>query len=702
MSVNNSKKEEYTQAKEKRLKLSYFRPSYLLDRFARWLYLLVISGFFGRLFTSYTKEENSLKRLFEKRRKQRKVHLEPKCTDLRVASVIEKLFLTTFLKRVRYFLMRTPIGYYVDAVLSYALVSLLTSFLFTFLSGAPSIYEGYALTNYALETIEQFVSEAQFWINVSLFVLVALFTLPIRSHPFFELKTESFFLSAFFERLLGAKSELTESRNITGSDSHRSIFYRVIRISLILFGIAAGVLSAFVSPLYFVLVLLLLSLISIIVRTPEAGLVLSVLVLPLLEFLGSFGHLYSVSIRTAISGNIVFYIGLPTLILAALVLFTAFSYLLKVFRKKRLFHFGLLDGVVLFLGFGVMLYGFFPKPSASSIIESFITVILIIVYFLCVNLLRTEAWVNRVLAVLQFTLFSVLTVGIAVYFFGVPDLGWLSTEHITGAKGDISALFGGEAFLGSYLVLMFPLSLGTIFSVKSAACKIFASMSLPEILFVGMLLESKLPLSFCLLGLCVFALFCTYKTLYVAPLTVFAVGVIYQLIPNGTNLTVYLKGYIKRNFGEGVYLWDQLFTAPYELSLFGEGFGSIRFGEIVPTSDPFSNSGFWLRTLVGVGIPGLIAILAFVFILMQRCFEEMRQLRSHLRITLIGGFSAILILLPYGAFLPLFADFRMVYLFWITVGLTVACCRISADRSSSGPLLKDDPTSIRSAETVLY
>lgn len=703
MSVNRSEKKENVRTNEKWNKPSCFRPSYLLDRFARWLYLLIISGFFGRLFTSYAKEEKLLKRLSEKRRKQRKVHLEPKYTDRRVASVIEKLFLTRFLKRVRYFLMRTPIGYYVDAVLSYALVSLLTSFLLTFLSGAPSIYEGYALTNYALETIEQFVMEAQFWINVGLFVLVALFTLPIRSCPFVELKTESFFLSAFFERLLGAKSELTENRSTAASGSYRSVFiYRAIRLGLLLSGIAAGVLSAFISPLYFVLALLLLILISIIIRTPEAGLVLSVLLLPMLEFFGSFGQLYSAPPHKGISGNILSLIGLPTLILGTLVLFTAFSYLIKVFRKKRLFRFSLLDGVVLFLGVGILFYGFFPKPSAASILESVFTVILILIYFLCVNLLRTEAWVHRVLAVLQFTLFSVLTVGIAVYFFGVPDLGWLSTEHITGVKGDISALFGGEAFLGSYLVLMFPLSLGTIFSVKSAACKIFAAMSLPEILFVATLLESKLPLSFCLLGLCVFALFCSYKTLYIAPLTAFGMGVVYQLIPNGTNLAVYLKGYIRRNFGQGVYLWDRLFTTPYELSLLGEGFGNARFYEIFSASDPFSDAGFWLRTLFGVGIPGLIVILAFVFILMQHCFEEMRQLRSRLRIALIGGFSALLILLPYGAFLPLFADFRMLFLFWITVGLTVACCRISAERSKDGPFLKDDPTSVRSAETILY
>ena len=684
----------------RRGRLSRFRPSRLLDRFARWLYTLVISGFFGKLFTAYSREEAFLRRITEKRRKQKQIHTQPQYTDRRVASVVERFLLTTRLKKLRYLLMKAPMGYYADAVLSYTLVSLIASFLVTFLSGAPSIYEGYALTNYALETLEGYVYGAQFWVNVILFLLVGIFTLPIRSRSLQEVKTQSFFLSAFFERLLGAKSELAEDLNKPVANAHRELWAsRIVRFVLLLLGAAAGVLSAFVSPLYCVFVLFVLVLVSIIVRTPEAGLVLSVLLLPALHFGGSFGQLYK---GNGWNGGLLSAVGLPTVCLSLLVLLTGFSYLIKVLRKKRLFRFGLLDGAVLILGIGILFYSVFPRPIAGSVTEAIVTLVLMLVYFLSVNLLRTEAWIGRVLAVLQFTLFCVLTVGIVVYFFGVPDLGWLSTEHISGEKGNISVLFGGEAFLGSYLVLMFPLSLGAVFSVRSAACKIFASMCLPEMLFVGALLDSKLPLTFCLAGLCVFLLLSTYKTLYAVPLTALGTGVVYQLFPNGTSLTVYLKGYLKRNFGQGLYLWDRLFDVPYEFSLLGEGFGGLRFSELFANGDPFVNASFGIRTLIGVGIPGILAILAFAFLLMQLCFEEMKRARgTHLRHGLVGGFSALVILFLYGAFMPIFADFRMVFLFWLSVGLTVAFCRVSSDRRGDGFFLREDPMLGRSADTIL-
>ncbi|MBR2908211.1 MAG: hypothetical protein IKC26_09260 [Clostridia bacterium] len=692
-----------TKARARRSRLSRFRPSALLDRFARWLYVLFTSGFFGRIFTAYSREESFFRRIAEKRRRQKQIHFQPKYTDRRLASVVEKLLLTARLKRLRYLLMKAPVGYYADAILSYALISLIANFLVTFLSGAPSIYEGYALTNYALETLEEYVSGAQFWVNVILFLLIAIFTLPIRSRSLKEMKTESFFLSAFFERLLGAKSELAEDLNKPVTSRQREVWAsRAVRFTLLLLGAAAGVLSAFISPLYTLLILLIVLLVSIVIRTPEAGLVLSVLLLSVLPFFGSFGQLYTVAASDILRGGLLSAIGLPTVCLCAIVLLTGFSYLIKVLRKKRLFRFGLLDVAVLLLGCGVLLYGIFPHTTAGSVTEAVVTFVLMLVYFLSVNLLRTEAWISRVLAVLQFTLFSAMTVGIVVYFFGLPDLGWISSEYVTGEIGNVSVLFGGEVFLGSYLILMFPISLGAVFSVRSAACKIFAAMCLPEMLFVGALLESKLPLTFCLLGFCVFALFSTYKTLYTVPLAALGAGVVYQLFPNGTSLTVYLKGFVKRNFGEGIYLWDRLFTAPYELSLAGEGFGNLRFSELFARSDPFTGASFWIRTLVGVGIPGVLLYLLLLFILMQRCFEEMGRSRgTHLRHGLVGGFSALIVLLLYGAFMPIFADFRMVFLFWLAFGLTSAACRVSSDRRGDGYFLSDDPTSGRSVDTIL-
>lgn len=695
---------EHGKEEKEHAVLSRFRLSRMLDRLTAWFLAFITAGFFGMLFTAYSREESFIRKYIEKRKKQRRVHRQPKYTDHRVASFTERIFLTSFLKKTRYVMMKAPVGYYAEAVIAYTILSLIVNYLVLFLSGAPSLYEGFALSGYALESLQVYLADPHFWVNASLLILVIVFILPVRRCSLQEIKTGSLFLSSFFERLLGAKGELPEElqgKRFEHARDQRG--NRGVRLITVLLGALLGVLSAFVSPFYILLVPLLLLLVAIVVRTPEAGLVLSVLLLPVLTFTGRYDSLYVTSLQDMSFGDILSAVGIPTLSLAALVLFTGLAYLLKVLRKKRLFRFGLLDGAVLLVGLTVLLYGIFPSADAASFTEVLITVILLNIYFLAVNLMRTEAWINRVLAVLQFTMLLSLTAGIVVYYFGIPHLGWLPTEHLTGEIGNVAALFGGEDVLGAYLVMMFPLALGTVFTARSAVCKIFAAMCLPEILFVALLMSTKLPFMFCIFGLFIFTLFCTYKALYAVPLAVCGAGVAYQLFPNGISLTVFLKSLFRETFGQGVYLWDRLFTVPYELSLMGEGFGRLRFSELFAMGDQNVEAGFWMRALFGLGIPGLSVLFVFVLVFSQMCFEELRfSTGSHLRIGIAGGFAAIALMLPYGFFMPIFTDFRITFLFWLTVGIVTSYRQISAGRRSDRSFLRQDPMTGRNADTIVY
>ena len=683
---------------------SRFRPSRLLDAFALWICSFFAEGFFGTILTAYSREEEAIRRAIQKKRRQRSVHRQQIFTNHRVARLAERVFITKILKRLRYTLLKCPFSYYANAIILYALVSLLSNLLVLFFTDTPTLNTGLVLTTYAIDTIRTFVHEGIFWVDILLLVLFSLFCFPIRSRSIHDVKMGSVILSTFFERVLGTKGELTEELRNRNSDLRNGVLYnRLLHSVLILLGIGCGVLSAFISPFWILLVLAVLLLGATVIGTPEAGLILTVFLLPFFSLFGQYSALYSGGKSFESLSEVAASIGLPTLILAACVLLTAVSFFIKVLRKKRLFHFKLIDAAVLLVAAVVAVYGFLPNPSAGSLIETLLFITFMTIYFLTSNLLRNEAWLARVLRALQFSVFLSLTAGIYVYFFGVPSLGWFPTDNLPGEYGNIAALFGGEQFLGAYLVLMLPLSLGSVFSSRSVWSKILGAMSLPEIAFVAFLLPSRLALLTCILGGVIFALFCTYKTLYVVPLTAMFAGVTYQLFPNGIDLLSFLKTLFWNTFSAPIRLWDRFFVESSDLSLLGVGYGFLRFLEHVSENGGYQDAGFLMRTVFGFGIPGILLLSVFLLLFVQMCLEELRLSRgSHLRPAVAGCFTAVLMLLAYGVCMPIFSDVRMMFFFWLAIGLATAYKRVCSERRNDRSLMRQQPMTEKNADVIVY
>jgi hypothetical protein len=702
----DSKKQKRNPSEKSGLSLSKFRPSVLLDAFTKWFCMLLTTGMIANALTAYTAEENALKRLIHKRKKKNSIHHKESRNTRGVTAAAEIVMLAKPLKRLRYILLKSPFSYYTDMVWVFAFFALVSNFLVLLFKGLPSISVNISISGYVLPSLYDYFDfnrSIEAWVYVGLIVLFLIFPLPIRSRSFHDVKTGSVLLSAFFERILGAKGELTEELQNRNSDlekgARRSSGLRAV---LLLLAVGAGILSAFVSPLRILLVPVLLSLVVIIIRTPEAGLILSVFFLPISSLFGNYNQLYTVTAYGTTFLDLLKAIGLPTLVLVSLILLTGISYLIKLLRKKRLFHFGLFDFVILILGACVVFCGIYPHTTRTSMAEAILMVIFLCLYFLIVNLLRSELWIERLMKAVLSSSFFMLSATIYVYFFGIPDLALFSSAFVKGSVGNVS-LLGGEAFTGAFLVLLFPLALSSVFSARSSWQRFFGVMCVPEIFFLAFHLTSKVALVFCILELCAYAILSTYKALYMIPIAAAVPGLAYRLIPNGKSLHTFLVEFFTQNFAQKIYLWDACLSSPTSISFSGFGYGMIRFSTHIAPSSEFGSAGFWMRTLFGMGILGIVAYALFLFFFGQMCLEEVRAARgSHLKYAVAGGMVAILSLFLYGAFMPIFVDFRMTFLFWICVGVTAAFRQTSHEKRNSHSLLREQPMSERSADIIVY
>lgn len=681
-----------------------FRPSRLLDAFTLWFYTLLTSGLFGTVFTAYSREEAAVERFFQKLKKQKNVHYQPIFINHRVARLTETFFCTSLFKQMRYAMLKCPFGYYSDAILFYAIVSLFSNYFVLFLTDVPALNTGILLARYALENLTEYLGDPIFWINVGLILLFSLFCLPIRMRSLHDVKMGSLILSSFFEKTLGTRRELTEELQNKNTDLENGVRKdRRFRVGLLLAGACAGVLSAFFSSFWIFLVPCIIFLGATVIRTPESGLILAILILPVLSLVGYYDNLRRVTEMGTFTGSIWSAIGIPTLILAGLILLTGISYGIKVLRRKRLFRFGLFDATVLLFSILILIYGVYPRVTAASLAEALLNVVFIVLYFLVVNLLRNEMWLFRVLSVLQFTVFWVLFSGIFVYVFGIPDLGWFPLDLLDSSIGQIEVFYGGADHIGAFLVLMLPLSLLSIFSSQSVAGKIWGAMCLPEILFTAFLLPTKLPAVFCIVGGIIFSLLCTYRTLYAAPILAGAAGVTYQLVPNGIDLNVFLRNLFYGSFAKPIYLWDRFLTLETDLSLMGIGFGGVRYSEFAHTANGFENAGFLMQLLVGMGIPGVSILLLLGFFFVQMALEELKCSKgSYLRTAVAGGFTAIFVLMLYGVFVPVLSDARMMFFLILSLGICVSLIRVSAERRNDSSFMKVEAQETRNADVVVY
>ncbi len=612
--------------------LSFFVA--LLDRLSLLIYDALINGFFGKIFSSYS----ALQKKFTKGfcggyvLGSNKIRKALHTARVFVASKIESGFFVTRARKGMKYLCSLPLNTYGTFFLFfgiYTAIVYLVKFLVPEL-GAPD----------------------KDYLIIGVITMLVAIPLTFSRNPLAFCVKRSVIGNMIFHGAFGFSNETFQNgivkRKVKGS-------------AMFLLGLVAGILTIFVHPLTIILTLLSIVLICLVAVSPEIGVLLSILLVPILSF-----------------------VKYPTVCLCGFILVTAFFYLLKVIRGKRLLKLEILDVFVLLFGFLIFCSGFFGAGGSASISSALVTCVLMLGYFLLVNLLRTEKWIKRCVFALVGSAALTAMIGIFEYVFGEQSSAWLDTSLFSDIKLRVVSLFENPNVLATFIVMIFPFALALrLLSTKSNEKWLLFIVCLSMIVCTVFTWSRGAWLAM-IIGLLVFYIIYSKRSLRIFGAILVVIPILPIVIPNNVlNRFLSITNLLDSSISYRIYTWKGTVNMIGDYLFGGVGFGNEAFQQVYPNyayagmeSAEHSHSLF-LQILATTGIFGLIVLCIVLFLNFQKCFEYIKAPENRAsRIYVSAVVSAMVSVLIMGVFDYVWYNFRVFYIFWIILAIGCAFVRV--------------------------
>lgn len=605
---------------------------------AAWLYFNLAHGFFGRLFTCYDKEEEILER---------------SVTGLCLGSVPGK---KTLGRRIR---RRIAVAFENSGVLSWLgrlpnwLLGLSTRTygVFGIVFGVYTIM----MTLLRLLIQDSTVSPAAF-ITGCISVLASI-PLMMRRIPLAQALREGAVGRTVLIKLLDVHEDKLYPKNISQSPRHSTA---------ILAGMILGTATYFVSPLVILGVIAMVLAMWLVLALPEVGIMALLATTP---FLSLF--------RT------------PTIVLAGGVALTTVSYIIKFLRGKRNMRFRLVSIFVTLFSFIILFGGVISAGGGESLHSALIYFVLLQGFNLTVNLFRTREDCRHAFNVL--TVSGVITAfyGVIQYFIGGATLDWVDTEMFAYIEGRATSFFDNPNVLGAYLILIFPLILVSLLYSEGFKRKFLSVVAVAVAVICLVWTWSRGAWLGVLVGTVIFFIIYSHKTLQVlfaCGLSLPLVGILlphsvvdrFLSIGNMSDSSTYYR----------VFTWRGASNMIGRVWASGVGVGPAAFQQVFPL---FAHAGveasphahnLWLQVTSEVGVVGL-AVLMIVFVLFaQICLGSINKFSPRERMTVSAGMCGIISALVMGLADNIWYNYRVFFVFWCVMALTVAYVNaITSERS---------------------
>lgn len=480
-------------------------------------------------------------------------------------------------------------------------------------------------------------------------ILLASIPILFTDKPVCILCSESPIIFSVLTKIFGVPSEAMRANE--GKKGGQSI--------AVICGIAIGLATYLISPVDMVLGLLAIISLALIFAYPEGGVVISIAIAP------SLGLTWA-----------------PSRILAALVLFTAIAYSIKVIRGKRVINFGITDFAFTAFWFAILLAGFAPGES-NTLEHSILCCALMLIFPLTVNLMKYRRWIKA--CVFAFILPTVIVafIGVAQYSLGLSPSGWLDESIFGGISSRTVSLFNNPNILGVYLTMLFPFVLtltlphnqpkmrvlGCILSAFVALCTVFTFSRSAWIALVA--------------GGILFAIMISPKgVLWIIPASASAVGAA-LLFPDTVGAR--LKNFITMADSANNYrvaVWNSSWRMLSDVLVGGIGMGEEAFKTAymgyatAGTQSTVHSHSLYMQIVIQTGLIGLLLFAAFVFNSSRKCCSSLsikgtdEFLSSATKAAMSGAFS----LLAAGMFDYTWYNYRVFFMFW---ALTAFACAAS-------------------------
>lgn len=584
------------------------KRSVILNQLYKWvsrIYTLLIGGFFGRLFTSYSAEESALEnsRLFSGRRRSADGRLSVS-VRLRIARAFENSFFVgrfeSWMFSLLYYRLKTY-GAFLLSVGAYGILSY--------------IVKEFAVPGMGAEIGHLLICIA--------FLILSLPLLLSRETLASAILGSRFLPPILFEGLGVPRDTFT--RNLRCPKR-----YGVVTAVGMLF----GVLTYFVDPMYYVWALVVLPTAMVISQFPELGVIAWIAILP---FVGFLKH--------------------PTLILAFLVAVTAVGYLSKLIRGKRVFRMHLIDYAIALLMLLYLMGGIISAGGLSSLASAGMYIILMMGYFLVVNLMRTREWVTRCIGTAVLSGTASCLVGVAQIFVGEQNASWLDVSRFSDIPTRIVGSFGNPNVFAEYLLLLIPFAVAFAFARGDIRRSVGYGLSLIVMIVCLVFTFSRGAWLGFLLGAVLFSLVSSKKSV----IGLLGVGLALPLLSWGIPDAIMTRFLSIGDLAESsnsyrISAWKGVIQMLKETGFCGIGVGSEAFDSIYPRyayagiENLEHSHSLYLQLLVELGIPGLLVFAMIIFLFIQNGFEYLLKIKSAEGKRLVGAAMASLASLLVMAF----------------------------------------------------
>ena len=541
------------------------------------LYNCIRDGLFGRFFTSYTAEEKLFRKgmignLFSKRSR---AAIRLRKIRLRLSEFFEKSLLIEKITHGASYMLGCSLRFYGIAVLTF---------------GAYAVLIFY-IKQYAFPNITQ--DDNSLIIGFTLLILG--FLMMGSKQSVAELLQRGLIPRTILITVLGIPEERLEVTRVKGGGRYN--------VSLI-FGLLLGAFTFLISVQQLLIGLFILLLIAIVMSYPEIGVLTLIALFPFAGMVNvSFGLLnFTISV-------------------------TAIAYLGKLIRGKRIIRFSLFDTIVLLMAVLIWFSGIVSLGGEISLQKAQHVCLLLLVYFMIVNLIRTPEWLHRATLAIVAAAFALAVGGIAEYAIGIRDA--VQTETVSPwMMYQSAAIFDSANVFGAYLMVVLPfcIAIGTnATAVKSRLVAAFCSVG---ILMAVLLTWSRSAWFGVLISLLVYFLIYSRKTLCWLVIGGITAPIWYEFLPQ--TLVKYVESLMDMTDAtayQQIYTWRGSVRMISKNLLGGIGYGQEAFQEVYPKYSLMglemaeSTGSLFLTMLAIVGLLGFLVFLIMLIVFAQYCFE---------------------------------------------------------------------------------
>lgn len=596
------------------------------SKLSAWVFKVVGNSFIGKFFKSYDKANNKFVKNSVKNAKNR---YSPR--RKRFERALENNFFARIIPRFYHFLLRI-------ATRSYAAVFFIMGmiiFSLFFLNGKTLLIE----------------------INVDVISFITSIALILVSFPFlFSRKTlagtvtSNKLISLIAFKLLGIYEdtcyEIEKGKRVNATTA------------TIIFGVAFGITAYFIKPLLLLGLVLAFILAYVIFRTPEVGVIVVILTLPIAN--------------PFITKIVLGYVFL--------------AYIVKAILRKRIYSFEFLDIWAIVFAVVFTIFGIDYQNILGSLPHVISNLSIFALYFVVSSLIRSQEWFDKCIGAFTVSGVFVALGGILQALLGIASANFEQMKMFEIYETMIPSTFGDNRVFAQFLVIVIPFGLVHMFTKKRQIPKIVGFLLSMTLILGITVANSKSAIFGILVGVMILLIMYNRNFIYLAisALAVLISSVFIVKENEQVKEAILSLGIFKTidpvskfdSILEGI---KQIFTP--------RGFLGVGVG-----AAPNADQSFLVQLGLERGVLAVVVFALFAIMFARLVFSYQETTKNHPNRKVISGagLCALIGLFSTGIFVNVWENEKIVLLSVLCVSLSFAYIKIEKERVHSSYYYKNE------------